>query len=317
MRIEQLKYVVKVAETGSISAAAEQLHISQPNISKQLALLEETLKTKIFHRSKTGVRPTDIGQIIIEQAREVLLQLEKLEKMGRFESSTFVDSLAIATIPSFCMSFLPIALREFTRRYPMVQIEIIDTGSQRIKELVLDEKVDFGLLAFFESAEIEEKLIFEPLLSGRMMVCVSKNSELAEKKEISLQELIGYPIITYKEEYSMNSFVLNFLKQYGKPRLLIASGNSEASKKFIAHGNAVGFYAEIALKSDPYVMTGEIVPIPIRNPETETYFGIVHRKDVKLSVASMDFIKELRLQAKEFCSIHNFPYHQNMQIWSG
>ncbi len=305
MRIEQLQYLIEIADTGSISAAAEKLHISQPNISKALSIMEEELNTAIFKRTRAGVKPTETGQLIIDQAREILLQISHLKKIGQSRSSSLAGSLSFAAIPSFNASFLPSALGEFTKRHPKVQTEIIGAGSLRIKEYVLDGKIDFGLMAFFENAEIDEKLVFEPLVFGQCMVCVGKHSPLASKKQITLQELIGYPIVTFSEEYGMNVFVLNFLKNYGKPKLLIASGNAEGSKKFISQGVAVGFFGDIALKTDPYVLSGEIVPIYISNPQTYSHFGIVYRKDANLSVPSVEFIKELKIQAKEFCRMYN------------
>lgn len=307
MRIEHLQYLVEVADTGSISTAAERLHISQPNISKALAVLEEELHTEIFKRTRTGVTPTEAGRLIIEQAREILLQIDKLKKIGQPTSSTIAGSLTFGAIPSFSMSFLPSALARFSGKFPRVNIEIIDAGSLRIQEEVREGKIDFGLMALFDSAELDEKLVFEPLLSGKCMVCVSKHSVLASKKHISLQELIGYPIITFSEEYRMTSFVLNFLNHYGKPRLIITSGSAEGVKKFIAEGLAIGFYSELALKTDPYVLSGAIVPIHISNPETDSYFGIIHRKDLKLTVPVMELFKELRAQARAFCREHQLP----------
>lgn len=307
MRIEQLQYLIEIADTGSISAAAEKLHISQPNISKALSVMEEELNTTIFKRTRAGVKPTVSGQLIIDQAREILLQIGNLKKIGQSHSSSMAGSLSFAATPTFSMSFLPSTLGAFTKRYPRVQIEIMGAGSLRIKEYVLEGKIDFGLLAFFESAVIDEKLIFEPLASGQCVVCVGKNSALASKNKISLQELIGYPIVTFSEEYKMNSFVLNFLKNYGKPKLLITSGNSEGSKQFISQGVAIGFYSDLSLQTDPYVLAGEIVPIQISNPETYSTFGILYRRDAKLSDPSVEFIKELKIQAKEFCRMHALP----------
>ena len=175
----------------------------------------------------------------------------------------------------------------------------------------MDGKIDFGLMALFDPSEIDERLVFEALVIGQCMVCVGKNSPLASKASVSLQELIGYPVVTFSDEYKMKTFALNFLKNYGKPKLLITSGNSEGAKKFISQSVAIGFYSDISLKTDPYVLSGEIVPLQINNPQTYCYFGILYRRDANLSIPSMEFLHELRVQAKEFCRVHRIPEPHN------
>ena len=85
MNILSLKYAVTVARCGSISAAAEQLAMNQPNLSKAIKELESSLNMTIFQRTSTGVIPTTQGQEFLDSARHILLQIEELENRYKSE----------------------------------------------------------------------------------------------------------------------------------------------------------------------------------------------------------------------------------------
>jgi|SRR5690625_266443 len=300
MRTEHLEYLIEIADSGSITTTAEKFHISQPSISQSLSKLEEELQTKIFNRSRTGTYPTETGKLIIQQAREIILQVKKLEEISNTQSPAVTGSLTVSVVPSFSNSILPSILSVYKNQFPDVQIKVIENGSIKVIEDVAAGNVDFGLAAFFETVEFDNNLVFEPLLVGNAKACVGNSSEFAQRREITLQEIVRYPIITFSQEYKMNSFILNFLRQYGKPNLLFTAGNSAAAKVFISQGLALGFFSDISLKRDPYVLSGEIIPLNIQNPQTKSYFGVIYRKDTDFSVSSKEFLKELRIQAKKF-----------------
>lgn len=80
MTLQQLRYVIKIVETGSISAAAKELYVSQPSLSKAVMELEDELDTTLFIREKTGIRLTDDGSRFLVRARQVMEQMDLLEK---------------------------------------------------------------------------------------------------------------------------------------------------------------------------------------------------------------------------------------------
>ncbi|WP_248923863.1 LysR family transcriptional regulator [Paenibacillus hamazuiensis] len=306
MRLDQLQYLVEVSDCGSITIAAERLHVSQPNVSQSIASLEEELKTTIFIRSRSGAKPTEAGKAIIDRAREILNQVAELKKAARTQDSELTGTISIATIPSMCMTLLPKTLAVFKSKFPKVQIEIIEAGSIKAKDSVLNGEVELGLVSRRQPSDFDDaKLQFEPLLIGETMACVSKYFALSSKKNISLEEIIKHPIVIFNQEYRMNSYILTRLKQYGEPNILFTASNPESLKKVIAEGLAIGFYADFALKTDPYVNNGDIIPLPIAEQQMNTLFGVLRKKNKHLTPASEEFISELRAQAVHFKRIYN------------
>ena len=107
MRIEQLEYIVSVAETRSFSKTAQDLHISQSAISQSVLKLEEELGVKIFERSSLGVKPTAEGKVLITDASNVLIKLKKLQDNASAFRKSGQNELKIGLVTGLHLPFLP------------------------------------------------------------------------------------------------------------------------------------------------------------------------------------------------------------------
>lgn len=133
VRLEQLKYIIEVANCGSITVAADKLHVSQPNISYAISSLEKELEAVIFHRTRSGTETTEIGRSIIEQAQEIMNQVDILKNTARNHGSLVEGTLTIGAISGICTSFLPRTLSAFKAKYPNVDLVIHEGHSGRSK----------------------------------------------------------------------------------------------------------------------------------------------------------------------------------------
>lgn len=292
MRIEQLRYLIEVAYSGSFTKAAEKLHVSQPNISHAITLFEKELGANIFRRVRSGIEPTEVGRSVIEKAHTVLDLIDDLMGTAKTHSSSIREKLIIGSISGICTSFLPKTLSSYKAKYPNVDIEIKEDNSGAIEEGVLEGSLDLGLVGIPEEYEFKY-LSAQKFLVCKMMACVGINSPLANKEQVSFYDIIQYPIIRTSEHMREE------LKKYGEPTELFYSSRTESSKRVIAEGLATSFYMDISLKIDPYVSTGQIIPIPIKeNPKVDLYW-IRHLK-TEQSAASEAFIKELLLQVSYY-----------------
>lgn len=307
MRLEQLIYVIEIANTGSISTAAEKLHISQPSISQSLFSLEKELNITIFKRSRSGTKPTESGKIIIEKARDILNQIDNLSKT---EDSPLTGTLSFTIIPSLGITILPKALGVFKDKYPDVTYNFYEEGSVIAEKKVMDGEVDIALVAHLKGKTYDKKLTFVPLLTSEVKACVGQNSPFAHRKEISLNEIIHSPIVAFNEKYNMHAFILSLLRPYGEPNILFNSENFEVAKKVIAEDLAIGFYTSFPLKTDPYFQSGMIIPLTIKEHK-ELYFshGILHKKNSHTSLVVQKFIEELCTQADQYQKAHALPNH--------
>lgn len=313
MNLEQLKYIVEIADTGSISAAAKKMNVSQPNISQSLLSLENELNIKIYSRTRIGAHPTESGKVFIEKAKIILKHINDLKKIAQVENTSLKGNLTLMTIPIIGLTFLPKTLSIFKSQYPDVQIEVYEDGSRRGTDQVLEGKVDLSIVSQRSNNTYEPRVLFEPLLTSKTIAYVGRLSPLANKKVISLKEIIKYPVVLFNEHYSSNNFMRTALEQYGKPDILFTSGNSEAMKKVIADSLAIAFYSDISLKMDPYVLSNQIVPIRIKEEEQiYSTYGVVTKKKSFQSIIAQKFVEELKLQAELFRKLHNLPDYSKL-----
>lgn len=291
MRLEQLHYIIEVAHSGSITVAAEKLHISQPNISHAIATLEQELGTVIFTRTRAGTVPTEIGRSIIEQAQEIVARVQHLKETARNHGSLIQGTLAIGAISGICTSFLPKTLSSFKAKHPNVELIIQEDHSGEIEEGVRHGTLDLGLIGIPGEYEFKQ-LNAQQFMVCKILACVGASSPLAGKDKVSFYDIIKHPVIATSEHMRKQ------LKQYGTPKELFLSNRTEAAKRVIAEGMATCFYLDVSLIIDPYVTTGQIIPIPVKeDPEVTLYW--LHGRQ-KLSPACAAFIRELMLQVTHF-----------------
>jgi len=146
MDVRQLRYFVSIVDYGSLGKAAEKLFVAQPSLSQQMARLEEELGVSLLLRSNHGVKPTAEGDALYRHARAVLRQMEQLKqevtKGGGAESGTVAIGL-----PTTMASVLAVPLFErVTERYPGIRLQIFESMSGYLNELLANGRLDLGIL---------------------------------------------------------------------------------------------------------------------------------------------------------------------------
>ncbi|MFC0273364.1 LysR family transcriptional regulator [Metabacillus herbersteinensis] len=291
MKIEQLEYIIKVAEMRSISNASEILHISQAGISMSITNLEKELGMKIFKRSRMGTIPTEEGKEIIQKAYEIVSKLEEIKDRAQMHTDTMEKELRLSSTQGLFLTFLPKSLALFKKKHPNVNIVIEEKGGHEVINDVLNNKIDVGLLNIPKKKPDEEELEFHTLLEGKLIVFVSKNSPLASRKSITPQELLDQNLVLYNGP-QIRTFMKEFFNQYGEMNILFSTNNTEIMKKSVAEGLAISFYYDIGINSDPYYLSGELVPIPLVNMNNNSMeLGWLCSKKRHFSKAAREFIK--------------------------
>ena len=130
--ITQLQYIVAVDTYRHFALAAEKCFVSQPTLSMQIKKLENELDVILFDRSKQPVIPTDIGVKIIEQARVILKEENKIQEIIKAHNNEISGNLIIGIIPTLATSLIPRFLGAFTKKYPQVSLDIREMKTEAI-----------------------------------------------------------------------------------------------------------------------------------------------------------------------------------------
>ncbi|MBT4522939.1 MAG: LysR family transcriptional regulator [Halieaceae bacterium] len=191
METQHLKAFVWVAEARSFSLAAEKLHITQPAVSKRVALLEEYLSTELFDRIGRSVGLTESGRALLPQARAILQNLLEAEQSVRDLSGEVSGRLRLATSHHIGLHRLPPALGHFSKAFPAVHIDIEFMDSEQAYELVAQGKVEVGIVTM---APVQpDNIIAAPIWQDALEFMVATEHELAAQSKCTLQQLSNYP----------------------------------------------------------------------------------------------------------------------------
>lgn len=222
MEIRVLKYFLMVAREENITHAAELLHITQPTLSRQLIQLEEELGVKLFQRSKHRIILTEAGMLLRRRAEEIVSLSEKTVEDMHHKTSQLTGKISIGSGELKSSQFLAELITSFHKEHPQVQFEIYSGNADNIKERIDRGLLDMGLLV--EPVNILKYNFVRTPFKECWGVLVNEDSDLAEKKEVTAQELVRFPVIMTQREIVRNE-LLNWFGDYSEQLQNIASGN--------------------------------------------------------------------------------------------
>lgn len=300
MTLQQLKYVVMVAEKGTISDAAKELFISQPSLTNAIKELENEMHITIFNRTNKGIVISNKGDEFLAYARQVLEQANLLEeKFLNVKKQSPIFSVS-AQHYSFVVNAFVDVIREFDGS--QYDFTLRETQTYEIIEDVSRLKSEIGILYTSSKNEevimkmIKQKgLVFEELFRAKPHVFISSKHPLAKQSSIGLEELEDYPYLSF-EQGDYNSF-------YFSEEIL---STLDRNKNIKVRDRATLFNLAIGLNGYT-VSTGviskelngeSIIARPLQVDET-ICVGIITRKNMPLSRYGSTYVEALKKHVSE------------------
>lgn len=192
MNILSLRYFLKIAEHGSITQAASELHITQPALTRHVAHLEGDLGVKLLMRHGRGVRLTEPGRLLTARAKEILADIDNLSEELLARQTEPQGELSVGMPYSWSENITAPAVKQFTNHYPDVQLQIVADSSETLESMLKARQIDFAVLTMIEDdPEIDSR----PIVHDRIYLLGAKGSGLAELEEVPLADLATRPIV--------------------------------------------------------------------------------------------------------------------------
>lgn len=206
MTLTQLEYIIAVDTYRHFSSAADTCHVTQPTLSMQIQKLEDELGMLIFDRSKQPVVPTETGQLILSQAREVVQAARRIPEIVRDANNDLSGELRLGIIPTLAPYLLPYFIGSFIEKRPAVTIQIQELMTEQIVERLRNGLLDVGLVVtpLQESGLYEQPLFHEPFV-----LYSSDNQPLAQKEVISTTDLHSDGLWLLTEGHCFRDQVMN------------------------------------------------------------------------------------------------------------
>ncbi len=286
MEIRVLKYFLTIAREENITRAAEQLHITQPTLSRQIMQLEEELGVRLFQRNRVNVVLTEEGRLLRRRAQEILELADKAEQEIIQNRETVAGEIGIGCGETRNMAYLSRLMETFRQKYPDVTFNIYTANADDVKERLENGTLDFGLL--MEPVEISRYNFVRMPLQERWSVLMRRDSLLAEKETITPADLIGIPLIISKRQ-SVRNELENWFGEYSRQMQVVAMVNLSYSNRALMVENHVG----VALEYEFDFYDDVLCRRPL-SPEMCSRSVLVWRKEQVFSSAVTKFIEHVR-----------------------
>ena len=209
MTIIQLKYVLAVAEYQNFTKAAAHVFVTQPTLSMQIQKLEEELSIIIFDRSKKPIELTEIGEKIVNQARNIVNESERMIDVVDQEKGFIGGDFRLGIIPTIMPTLLPMFLKNFINKYPKVHLKIEELTTAEIIIKLNDGHLDAAIAAtpLVQDKIKERVLYFEPFVGY-----IPKNHRLHSKKQLDRSDLDINDILLLEDGHCFRDGVINICK---------------------------------------------------------------------------------------------------------
>ena len=295
MTIIQLKYVIALANASSMREAASKLFVSQPALSATIRELEEELGIKIFERNNKGIALTNEGREFLTYAKQAVSQYQVIEdRYVESERDKVHFSVSMQHYVFAVKAFLN-AIREFS--YSKYTYSVQETKTDEVLINVRDLKSEIGIISYSKGNENifrklfrEYGLSFHPLMVRDTYAYLWKDHPLADREEISLEDLKEYPCISF-DQSSESEFYLSeeALGEYDFVKR-IKSNDRATSMEIMAGMN--GFSIGTGIMTESVAISNELVCIKLKEDDPLT-IGYIIRTGNALSDIGQRYVEEL------------------------
>ena len=287
MELRVLRYFLTVAKEQSFTKAAEQLHITQPTLSRQISGLEEELETVLFNRNGRNITLTDEGLLLKRRALEIIDLEDKIVDEFK-ENEDVVDGVITIGCGEFAaVETLAKIIKGYKRKYPMVQIALHTGTADNVLEMMNKGLIDIGL--FLEPTNTENLDYIRIKDSDWWVVGMRPDDPLAEKEYITKEDLLNLPLIL-PERYSVQSELANW---FGKDfeKLNIAFTSNLGTNAGVMAINGLGY--PVSIRGAAKYWRSDLIVQKKLYPEMKSSTVIAWRRNIPYSKAIKLFIEEI------------------------
>jgi DNA-binding transcriptional LysR family regulator len=286
--IRQLRYFVAAAESGQISLAAANEHVSQSAVTNAVSSLEDVLRTKLFDRLPHGVALTLEGHDFYNHARHVIDSLSDALHRSRSRSRDAQGTVRIGASYTVLGYFLPEVLARFAASYPHIQFELHDLDRATLEESVAAGEIDVGVAILSNIMSIG-RFEHRSLIESPRKLWVAPSHPLAQIQRPTLREIARHPYIMLTVDEGEASAMRYWKKARLQPDVLLRTGSMEALRGLVSHGFGVTILSDMVFR--PWSLEGKRIEgreldgsVPPMN------VGTLWKKGAPLSAAARAFV---------------------------
>ncbi|MFT8315275.1 MAG: LysR family transcriptional regulator [Clostridium sp.] len=258
--IDQMKYFIAIVEHGSLNKASQYLYISQPALTKQLALLEKSLKRSLLLRTPTGIKLTPSGRYFYERCNTILKMLnETITGVRCFGGK---DTIRIGGLSNLITYFLPKYINKIKHMDYEVFIEAMDTNTQLIRSL----EDDFFNIVFVSDALQKPELVTIPLLVEPFFLAMKNSNYLSKLEDIDFLTIAKEKLIMYKDPCPIRATIREHCNLMNvSPNIVLELESTESIISYVEQDFGITLLPKMVADSinNPSIVVREIKKFPI------------------------------------------------------
>ncbi len=292
MEIKQVQYFLAIVTTGSFSAAADELYITQSSISKQILALEKELGVSLFDRSNRKISLTQAGETFLNHARNLNADYQTL--LAELSQYKTTPNFSIIAIPVIAQYGITTHLAQFKSAHPKLNFSLDEREAAAILPALNNHQYD---LAFIRDYTLDGEIYsFLKIARDQLQVLVSKNHRLAGRQSVALAELANENFIMFDKGTLVHELTMDACRQAGfEPRIFYASLRVESILGLVVSNSGIALMME---KIFTYHQPREVVAIPLEE-DIESNLVLAWLKNKQLTQPARVFVEfmEKRLSA--------------------
>lgn len=309
MRLRHIEVFHAVYVTGSVSAGARALNVSQPTVSKVLKHAEDQLGFSLFDRIGGRLIPTEKGQKLFVEIEPVFEKLRDLDKFTHILANTRSGHLRFAATPAFGLEIVPQSVAAYMKAHPDVTIEVETVHARQLVQALQNNEIDIGLV--FDAPHVPG--ISSHRLKTTEFICVaSKDMRLPNRKVLTLEQLVEYPLITLNQKSVLGQTLSRKLSDAGgrAPNSQITVETYHIAKRLVQQR------AGLAIIDAITGFSGDNTGLQFRQIDPRIHIGIdvITRLDAPKERYHEEFMAALEESITLFCRRTSYTKHVKSSV---
>jgi LysR family hydrogen peroxide-inducible transcriptional activator len=275
MTLQELKYLVALADHGHFGRAAEACFITQSTLSTQIKKLEEFLGVTLFDRSLKRVTPTPIGREILAAARNIVEESERIRELAKHAQDPMSRTLHLGVIPTLGPYYLPHALTLVHKKHPGLRLLLREEMTPQILEHLVDGKLDAGLLAL---PITDDSLRVEPLFYEPFLAALPAGHPLAKRDVLKVTDIMAEKLLLLDEGHCLRDQALDVCGTGSRGREEVRATSLETLRQMVGMGLGLTLLPALAVDAGPRVSKKSVEIRPFKSPPPGRTIGLAWRK---------------------------------------
>jgi LysR family hydrogen peroxide-inducible transcriptional activator len=275
MTLQELKYLVALADHGHFGRAAEACFITQSTLSTQIKKLEDFLGVTLFDRSLKRVTPTPIGREILQAARNIVEEAERIRELAKHAQDPMARTIHLGVIPTLGPYYLPHALTLVHKKHSGLRMLLREEMTPQILEHLLDGKLDAGLLAL---PVTDDSLRVEPLFYEPFYAALPSGHALAKHQVLKVADIMGEKLLLLDEGHCLRDQALDVCGSGSRGREEVRATSLETLRQMVAMGLGLTLLPALSVDAGPRVNRKAVEIRPFKTPPPGRTIALAWRK---------------------------------------